>query len=189
MSLNNIPDKTEYKNTTSLKFKQDLIDFFKEMKLKRCLEIGTNHGWTTKILSSLFEEVYTLDFYQSNIDKAKQINSNVSNIHYYVEDAYNTNIYNVLPTIDVVFIDCVHTYNAVITDINNSLKLIDSDKGMYFIFDDFGHPNETGVNLAIRSAIAKGLKVEKYIGQPSGYQYNESSTLIDQEGIILSYGK
>ena len=26
----NIPDKRQYKNTTSLKFKEDLIDFFNE---------------------------------------------------------------------------------------------------------------------------------------------------------------
>ena len=189
MILESIPDKTVYKDTTSHKFKQDLIEFFKDKNLKSCLEIGTNHGWTTKILSILFEEVHTIDYYQNNINLAKQNNNQSSNIKYYVADAYNTTLYNTLPKIDVAFIDCLHTFEHVIMDINNSLKLIDVEKGMYFIFDDYGHPESTGVHDAINSAISEGLKIECYIGQDKGYQYNSASTLIHREGIILSYGK
>jgi hypothetical protein len=60
---------------------------------------------------------------------------------------------------------------------------------MYFIFDDYGHPEALGVHDAINKSIEEGLKLECYIGQPKGYQYNESSILIHQEGVILSYGK
>ena len=49
MILDSIPDKTQDKQTTSLKFKQDVIEFFKDKNLDTCLEIGTNHGWTTRI--------------------------------------------------------------------------------------------------------------------------------------------
>ena len=53
--LNNIPDKTEDKNTTSLKFKKDLISYLGDKyKDKVCVEIGTSKGYTTRILSSLF---------------------------------------------------------------------------------------------------------------------------------------
>ena len=39
--LSGIPDKRQEKNTTSLKFKSDLIKFFgEEYKNKTCLEIG-----------------------------------------------------------------------------------------------------------------------------------------------------
>ena len=65
---------------------------------------------------------------------------------------------------DVVFIDCMHTYDGVISDINTALSLMDEEKGIYFIFDDHGHPISTGVKQAILKAISEGLKVETYIG-------------------------
>jgi hypothetical protein len=189
MILDSIPDKTQDKNTTSLKFKKDVIDFFKDKNLDTCLEIGTNHGWTTRILSSLFKEVHTLDFKDSNTNYAKQNNADISNIIYYTDDAYTTKVWNTMPLIDVAFIDCMHTYEHVTYDINTALSRINVDKGMYFIFDDYGHPEALGVRKAIDKAIEEGLKLECYIGQPEGYQYNESSILIHHEGVILSYGK
>jgi len=189
MILDSIPDKTQDKNTTSLKFKQDVIEFFKDKNLDTCLEIGTNHGWTTRILSSLFKEVHTLDFKDSNTNYAKKNNADINNIVYYTDDAYKTKIWNTMPMMDVAFIDCIHTYQHVIYDINTALSRIDTNKGMYFIFDDFGHPTSTGVYKAINKAIEEGLKLECYIGQDKGYQYNADSILIHQEGVILSYGK
>lgn len=189
MNLTNIPDKTQYKDTTSHKFKQDLIDFFKPKNLKFCIEIGTNHGWTTRILSDLFETVYTIDHKQSNIDLAKQNNADKTNIVYFVGDAYNSNTYLGFPKFDAAFIDCIHTYNAVIADINTCISLMDTTNGMYFIFDDHGHPQAIGVKQAIDRSITEGLSVESYIGHEVGYQYNDTSILIDREGIILSYGK
>ena len=52
--LENIPDKRESKNTTSLKFKKDLIEYFKDLNLNRCIEVGTHVGYSTRILSFLF---------------------------------------------------------------------------------------------------------------------------------------
>lgn len=189
IDLTNIPDKTEFKSTTSRKFKQDLINFFQDKKLKTCLEIGTNHGWTARILSSLFEEVHTIDYYESNITEAKKNNSDRTNIVYYTGDAYNRNMYISMPLIEVAFIDCIHTYDHVLFDINTCLEKIDTSKGMYFIFDDFGLPGAPGVNRAILQSMEEGLKFETYIGQEAGYQYNSASTLVNHEGIILSYGK
>ena len=41
--LKGIPDKRQDTDTTSLKFKRDLIEFFeKDYHDKTCLEIGTN---------------------------------------------------------------------------------------------------------------------------------------------------
>jgi SAM-dependent methyltransferase len=189
ISFNNIPDKTEFKNTTSLKFKQDVIEFFKDKNLNTCLEIGTNHGWTTRILSDLFKNVYTVDHSIDNTNNAKNNNTGKNNISFITADAYNSNTYLGLPKMDVVFIDCIHTYDGVLYDINTAISLMDKEKGMFFIFDDYGHPTSTGVKEAILKAINEGLKVETYIGQLAGYSYNEASTLIDSEGIILSYGK
>lgn len=189
ISFNNIPDKTEYKDTTSLKFKQDVIEFFKDKNLDTCLEIGTNHGWTTRILSDLFKNIYTVDHKLSNTDKAKANNTDKTNIIFVTADAYNPSTYSGMPKMDVVFIDCMHTYEGVISDINTALSLMDEEKGIYFIFDDHGHPISTGVKQAILKAISEGLKVETYIGQSAGYSYDATTTLIDHEGVILSYGK
>lgn len=189
MTFNNIPDKTEYKDTTSHKFKQDVIDFFKDKQLNTCLEIGTNHGWTTRILSDLFKEVHTLDYKDSNTNLAKENNKDKTNIIYYTDDAYTTKVYETMPKMDVVFIDCMHTYQAVLYDIGIAMSLMNKDTGIYFIFDDYGHPQSTGVKDAILKAISDGLTREQFIGQKPGYQYNPTSTLMDYEGVILSYGK
>jgi SAM-dependent methyltransferase len=187
--INGIPDKTEFKNTTSLKFKQDVIEFFKDKNLNTCLEIGTNHGWTTRILSDLFKEIHIVDHSLDNTNSAKKNNFDKNNIIYYTADAYDPNTFLSIPKVDMVFIDCVHTYDAVIYDINTALSLLDENKGIYLLFDDYGHPQSTGVKEAILQSIKEGLKIEQYIGQEAGYQYNPTSTLIDHEGIILSYGK
>ena len=48
--LKDIPEKNlEFKDTTSLKWKKDVIDFFNDKNLDSCLEIGTCKGMTTRI--------------------------------------------------------------------------------------------------------------------------------------------
>ena len=72
--LNDIPDKREQVKTTSLKFKKDLIDFFgNDYKNKRCLEIGTHKGYTTRILSNLFKKVVTCEIETDLINFAKNL--------------------------------------------------------------------------------------------------------------------
>lgn len=191
ITLDSLPDKTEYKNTTSKKFKQDLINFFETKQLKNCLEIGTNHGHTTYVLSHLFEKVFTVDLHQSNIDFAKEVNTSRSNIHFITGDAYSPNTYTNIPSVDVVFIDCMHTFAGVLSDIQTGLDKASSG-GVYFIFDDYGHPTSTGVYEAIEESITQGLTREVYIGEGEGYTFSQSTnptTLIRSEGIILSYGK
>jgi len=53
-----IPDKRQYKDTTSLKFKEDLVSSFEDTECEdyTILEVGTNHGHTTRILSYLFKQ-------------------------------------------------------------------------------------------------------------------------------------
>ena len=88
----NIPDKREYKNTTSLKFKEDLIEFFNKIgKNQTILEVGTNHGHTTRILSFLFENVITLDWKEEpNLRIAREVCNDRDNIKYIEKDVYST---------------------------------------------------------------------------------------------------
>lgn len=191
--LNIIPDKQmEWKDTTSRKWKLDLYEFFKDKNLNNCLEIGTNHGWTALWCSTIFKNVYTIEYDFNRYESAKKHCKNRQNITFINGDAYNNTTYNNIPNdIDVVVIDCVHTYDAVILDINRALNYYDGNK-MYIVFDDYGHPTSTGVYHAIHHAIDSGLKIEKYIGHDIGYTVNRPDNthfkLIQKEGIILSYG-
>lgn len=193
--LIDIPEKNlENKDTTSLKWKRDLIDFFHDKNLNTCLEIGTCNGVTTKVLSTIFYEVDTLEFNLTRMKRAEKYCDTRSNIKFYCDDAYNKNTYSYLrPYYDAVVIDCIHIYENVIFDINQALTRFNEDRGIYLIFDDYGHPDSPGVNQAVNEAISAGLKLECYIGEHSGFIVNRTDgtgfTMIDHEGVILSYGK
>ena len=89
--LKNIPDKRQDKNTTSLKFKEDLIDFFgDDYKDKTCLEIGTSKGYTTRVLSFLFKKVITCEINDDLISFAKDVNKDRDNIEFLKKDVYGT---------------------------------------------------------------------------------------------------
>ena len=193
--LEGIPEKDRgSKDTTSLKWKKDVIDFFNEKKLKSCLEIGTCCGMTTKILSYLFKDVHTIEFNPGRLNKAKQICYGKDNITYHLADAYSNETYKNIPNhFDVVVIDCMHLYPHVMADINRALTLFNEERGMYLVFDDYGHPESIGVKQAVDQAISEGLKLEKKIGEDPGFTVHRDDegskfTLIYKEGIILSYG-
>ena len=90
--LEGISEKNlEHKDTTSLKWKRDVIDFFYDKNLKLCLEVGTCYGVTTKVLSSLFDNVDTIEFNEKRFERAKEYCSGIDNIRFILNDAYNVN--------------------------------------------------------------------------------------------------
>lgn len=192
--LKNIPEKNlEHKDTTSLKWKSDVINFFKDKNLNRCLELGTNRGISTKILSSLFKNVYTIENNKDLYNQAKLFCDGCDNIEFVCGDVYDMKTYINLPkTYDVVVIDCVHIYDWVLNDIERALKFFNEDTGMYIVFDDYGHPESIGVKMAVDYAIDSGLVLEKYIGEESGFEVERLNgtkfKLIHDEGVILSHG-
>tara|TARA_R100001463_G_scaffold92749_5_gene147545 strand:+ start:365 stop:955 length:591 start_codon:yes stop_codon:yes gene_type:complete len=192
--LKNIPEKNlENKDTTSLKWKSDVIDFFKDKNLNSCLELGTNRGVSTKILSSLFKSVYTIENNEELSSQAKSFCSECDNIEFLCADVYDMRTYINLPkTYDVVVIDCVHVYDWVLNDIERALTFFNQETGMYLVFDDYGHPESTGVKRAVDYAIDSGLVVEGYIGEKPGFEVERLDgskfKLIHDEGIILSHG-
>lgn len=194
--LDGVPDKQgKWKSTTSRKWKKDMYSFLYNKNIENSLEIGTNQGWTSYALSFISKNVYTIEYDNHNFIEAKKNCSSVNNINFIKGDAYNNSTYLNLPKyFDVVLIDCIHTYENVILDINRSLEYLNPNKGIYLIFDDYSHPTSIGVKSAIDELInLSGVNVEKYIGHNKGHVItrndNSSFTLTGYEGVILSYGK
>ena len=81
--IKELPDKRKYSHTTSHKFKMDIAEYFGDRFLnKKCLEVGTAIGHTTRLLSFLFYKVYTIEILEGNIKKAQTLNKDIDNIDY-----------------------------------------------------------------------------------------------------------
>ena len=189
--LKNIPGKRQYKETTSLQFKRDLIKLFSEMgKDHTILEVGTNHGHTTRILSFLFKNVITLDWREEpNLRMAKELNADRDNITYIEKDVYASSWDDLnLPKFEVSFIDCNHEYGGVVSDILNCTNYGSSEQ--YIIFDDYGHP-KTGVKKAIQDTINQNdnFNIVEYIGEPKGSDCRPGLILTDYEGVVCKFLK
>lgn len=180
--VNDLPDKWDSKTTTSKKFKADLINFFDkdEYRKKSCLEVGSSLGHGTKVLSHLFGKVTALDNLPERHEQSKKLNSDRDNIDYIVMDVYNQkwDFWNM----GVVFIDCVHDYVHIQSDIENALKF---GKDTIIVFDDYGLFPE--LKQCIDEYVDMGkLKVLKKIGQKKGTYFptTQNKVLKDYEGII-----
>ena len=200
--------KTQNLITTSLSFKEDLINYFQNYDKKNIVEVGCAYGYSTMVLSTLFKNVFTINdnFPAQQGDNTifieKKVNNNeyydevevdiksdtghdFSNITYIRQDSYGERGWaDIIQDIDVSFVDCVHTYSSVGSDIENSLNL-----GVKtIIFDDYGlFPD---VKKCVDDYIEYGaLKVEKYIGLEKGvynFQKGQQREFLDYEGVICS---
>jgi hypothetical protein len=146
--------------TCSEKMRIDLGNFFKE-KSFTIAEIGSYKGYTTRILSTLFNKVYSVDNNMEWTRFNKQYNRDIRNIQYVSLDIYKED-WNVLPEdIDVVFIDAVHTYQGCKSDILNSVKRFKHLK--YVIFNEYGVWK--GVKQLVDEYVrSKKLIIEAWIG-------------------------
>ena len=176
--LKDIPDKFEHRKTTSHLFKTDVFNFFnkKEFSDKVCVEIGCHIGYTTKILSYIFKEVYAFNLL--NTIRAQEFTKDRNNITYFAQDVYTTEM--PIDYGDVFLIDAVHTYGAVINDTLRSLEFKSSGK-KYFIYDDYGI--EPNIQRAINSLVEKNkIKIVKHIGHSKEDSFIKPLT--DHEGVI-----
>ena len=180
--LKGLPDKTESKTTTSLKFKGDFYDYFEgKSENLSILEIGSSLGHSTKMLSGLFKRVIAVDNLEERHQESKKLNPNHDNVQYVVMDVYSQT-WN-FEDIDAVFIDCVHDYSHVKSDIDNALRLLKSDG--YIIYDDYGLFPE--IKKAVDEYVNDGkLKIVKKIGHYKGAYYptTQNKVLKDREGVI-----
>ena len=180
--MKNLPDKLTSKTTTSLKWKSDLIDYFRDDKFKemKILEVGSSLGHSTRILSYLFKKVIALDNLPERHIKARKLNHDRDNVDYVVMDVYNEPWK--FEQVELVFIDCVHEYAHIKSDIDNSIKHFNKP---ILVFDDYGlFPD---LKKAIDEYINDGtLELLTYLGQPEGTHYPKTmnKVLKDWEGIV-----
>jgi hypothetical protein len=180
--LKGLPDKFTAKTTTSLKWKSDIIDYFRDDKYKKMkvLEVGSSLGHSSRTLSFLFEKVIAIDNLSERHVKSSKLNHDRDNIEYVTMDVYNQK-WEFEP-MDVVFIDCVHDYPHIKSDIDNSIKAFDKP---ILVFDDYGlFPD---LKQAIDEYVEAGvMTIEKHVGNPAGTYYpkTKNKTLKDWEGVI-----
>ena len=131
-------DKREDKNTVTHQFKIDLIDMFEDDKWKSCsiLEVACYKGYTTSILSKLFERVWAVESNKSFLESAKKYNEKNTNIRYIRENVYAGRKWKRFPIADVVFIDCNHDYKSVTSDLEQSIEHLND--GGFIVMDDYG---------------------------------------------------
>ena len=180
--IKGLPDKLTSKTTTSLKWKSDFIDYFRDDKFKsmKVLEVGSSLGHSTRIMSFLFDKVIAIDNLPERHEKSSKLNYDRNNIEYVIMDVYNQR-WDFEP-MDIVFIDCVHDYRHVKSDIDNAISNFDKP---IIVFDDYGLFPE--LKTAIDEYIEAGvLELKTYLGMPKGTYYPKTMNkeLKDWEGLI-----
>tara|TARA_B100000424_G_scaffold90697_1_gene68147 strand:+ start:1231 stop:1812 length:582 start_codon:yes stop_codon:yes gene_type:complete len=181
-------DKREDKNTVTHQFKIDLIDMFEDDKWKSCsvLEVACYKGYTTSILSKLFERVWAVESNKSFLESAKKYNEKNTNIRYIRENVYAGRKWKKFPIADVVFIDCNHDYKSVTSDLEQSIEHLND--GGFIVMDDYGLFWQ--LKDAVHDFIKKmdgEITIHKYIGEPEGSTARKGKVMNDWEGIILKY--
>lgn len=179
--LNKIEHKNDNKNTTSRKFKEDVLSTFgSDYKDKTMLELGCHQGNTTRVYSECFGKVIAVERSADNIEVAKQHCDDVDNVEFITADVYKN--FN-LPQADVVSVDAGHTFEEVIYDID---RISNQLGNVTLIFDDYGHEGRT-VRDAINKKLSDGdLNLIKYIGEDKGYKAANNKVFIGREGLICN---
>ena len=181
-----VPDKFEWKTTTSRMWKIGLMQYLTDKPKKRLLEIGGAQGHTTCVIAPLVSKLVSIDFRPENCEVIESLGlPNVEALNY---DLYEPEFREAMETreFDLAIIDAVHTATCVKYDIESALKC-----GVKtFVFDDFGAFEE--VRSAVKKWVVSLSKTETpfsihYIGLPPGTQFGNTSfeALLDWEGIIV----
>ena len=107
--------------TCSDEFREDIKYFFKDKSHYKIAEIGSHKGYTTGYLSNIFEKVYAVDNSVEWTNFNKNLNKDKNNIEYVHLDIYK-DTWDIIPDVDVVFIDAGHSYQQCKSDMYNSIR-------------------------------------------------------------------
>lgn len=185
-----IQDTTKEKNkcanihddiwTCSDEFRKDVRYLFKDKPHYKIAEIGSHKGYTTRYLSDIFTKVYAVDNSVEWINFNKKLNQDKNNIEYIHLDLYK-DPWDIIPDVDVVLIDALHSYQHCKSDVYNSMQNFQNLK--YIIFDDYGV--WSGVRRIVNELlIHKTLLFDNYIGLHNVPGPNNTMVTKTSEGII-----
>ena len=181
-TLERIPDKSEWKTTTSKVFKLNLAQFFNKKEKQDWVEIGAAQGHTTLFISGLANKVLSIDYDEKNCNLIDELS--LSNVETSAADLYSKEFRDFMQNskFDVAIIDANHDEEYVKIDISNCINA-----GIKtFIFDDYG--SSTGTKSAVDGFI-DDLNEPKvsYIGMPPGtlYPNTQNKVLQEWEGVIV----
>ena len=166
--------------TCSDEFREDIKYFFKDKSHYKIAEIGSHKGYTTGYLSNIFEKVYAVDNSVEWTNFNKNLNKDKNNIEYVHLDIYKDS-WDIIPDVDVVFIDAGHSYQQCKSDMYNSIRNFKNLK--YIIFDDYGVWE--GVQQIVNESLTNKLLIfENYIGLNDVPGLNNTVVKNTSEGII-----
>ena len=175
-------DKKDDHWTHSLKFKQDVAEYFEYgYDDKVCLELGSHRGYTTKLLAQYFLKVIAVDNNKEFRDFAKE-HWDADNIEYHFLDIYDDEWR--FDNCDVVYIDCVNDYEHRKKDIDQCIECFHNP---LLVITDYGLFK--GVKQIVDEYVETGkLVIEKNIGMPVGTYYSrtQNKVLLDWEAVICS---
>ncbi len=180
--LNKLVHKDKWCKTTSRKFKEDILRIFNGKKDLTLLELGCCRGDTTRVFSECFKKIYSYERLDENVEYTRQICSDVDNVEVFKADVYDSN-FTIPDDIDIAFVDAGHATDLVEYDIK---RLLEKNKNMILIFDDYGQADES-IKKAINNT---NLDISRYIGEYNGFSFNrvngEQVSLAGREGVICN---
>lgn len=180
--LDIIKHKDSYKNTTTRKFKEDVIEYFKDKNMDKCIELGGSQGNSTFVYATLFKSVTSYELSPENTEKAKSLCQHFTNIDFIVGNVYQTTID--FKPYDVAVIDAGHASEEVDYDLQ---RVFESNPNITIIIDDYGHIDGT-IKHVIDEWISSGrIEVIKFIGEDVGFVAVNGKTFVDKEGLIFKF--
>ena len=180
--LNKLIHKDEWCKTTSRKFKEDILRIFGSKKDLNCLEIGSCRGDTTRVFAECFNKVHSFEQSPENVESIKDKCSDVDNVEFNQMDVYSSD-FQIPDDIDITFVDAGHSTDFIKFDIK---RLLEKNKNMILIFDDYGQQDGV-VRNAIRDS---NLEISRHIGEYNGFTFKRlnGDTIVfkGREGVICN---
>jgi len=190
--LKYVDNKDKDKGTTTLRFKQDVIDILMRGFEGNILEVGTNNGNTTAILAAIGEtlnkRVYSFDNNPIFISKARilcekmKLGCKIIQKNVYEEEWDMENI-------GCVFIDCVHTEACFKKDLSNTLKCTSAIKNPIILAHDYGLITANGDGIKQFLDNSREYNIVRFLGEHLNWNPLGSGKVIDWEGVQIQIGK
>ncbi|CAD7923369.1 unnamed protein product [Amoebophrya sp. A120] len=183
-----LPSQNSDEWTVSEMFREDLADFLRRKSCNLAYELGVYRGETTRVLAQHCSFVYAMDDSMQFLFTAMQNLRGVTNILFFRIHSYLDKPWReVLPLNrkknsrkknDILFLDCVHTYPMVVSDLVAARDELQVD---FVVVDDYG------AHTAVRSAVDHFVEAgyaEVY--EKMGTAVVEASTEEERpEGVVL----